>query len=278
MENQKIFSPNSLDDCLNLISRQPEAKLLAGGTDLLVRLKDGLALPPIINLSYIDELKGISVSDDNIRVGALTTFSEIIENDAVEKYANVLKQAAEIIGSPQIRNRATIGGNIANASPAGDSIPPLFVLDAMIEINGERTVPINEFFNGPGKTVLRTGEIISSVVIPKTENMRGAFTRLGQRKSLAISKVSLAALLNIEDGKILEARIALGAVAPTVVRASQTEKFLIGKILNNETILQAQKIICEEVNPISDIRSVAEYRKEMCGELLEQAITELLIL
>jgi len=126
--------------------------------------------------------------------------------------------------------------------------------------------------------VWRTGEIISSVVIPKTENMRGAFTRLGQRKSLAISKVSLAALFKIEGEKITEARIALGAVAPTVVRASQTEKFLIGKILNNETILQAKKIICEEVNPISDIRSIAEYRKEMCGELLEQAIPELLIL
>jgi len=254
----------------------PKAKILAGGTDLLVRLKDEINQHDIIDISHLKELKGISIADDKIKIGALTTFSELIENEIIAENASALVQAAEIVGSPQIRNRGTIGGNIANASPAGDSIPPLLILEAEIEISGKsgaRTVPMRNFFKGPGRTILKKCEIISSVIIPKNKDYRGAFVRLGQRKSLAISKVSLAALFKMKDEKIEEARIALGAVAPTVIRASKTEKFLIGKKLNDETISEAKKIICDEVSPISDIRSIAEYRKEMCGELLEQAIT-----
>ncbi len=278
MSNHKsqIFSPHFIYECLSLMEQFPKAKILAGGTDLLVRLKDEINQHDIIDISHLKELKGINIADDKIKIGALTTFSEIIENEIIAENAGVLVQAAEIVGSPQIRNRGTVGGNIANASPAGDSIPPLLILEAEIEISGKsgaRTVPMRNFFKGPGKTILKKCEIISSVIIPKNKDYRGAFVRLGQRKSLAISKVSLAALFKMKDEKIEEARIALGAVAPTVIRASKTEKFLIGKKLNDETISEAKKIICDEVSPISDIRSIAEYRKEMCGELLEQAIT-----
>ena len=278
MSNHKsqIFSPHFVYECLSLMEQFPKAKILAGGTDLLVRLKDEMNQHDIIDISHLKELKGISIADDKIKISALTTFSELIENEIIAENADVLVQAAEIIGSSQIRNRGTIGGNIANASPAGDSIPPLFVLEAEIEIsgkNGTRIIPIKDFFKGPGRTILKKCEIISSVIIPKNKDYRGAFVRLGQRKSLAISKVSLAALFKVEDERITETRIALGAVAPTVIRASKTEKFLIGKKLNDETISEAEKIICDEVSPISDIRSIAEYRKEMCGELLEQAIT-----
>ncbi|RLD11455.1 MAG: xanthine dehydrogenase family protein subunit M [Chlamydiae bacterium] len=278
MSNHKsqIFSPHFVYECLSLMEQFPKAKILAGGTDLLVRLKDEMNQHDIIDISHLKELKGISIADDKIKISALTTFSELIENEIIAENADVLVQAAEIIGSSQIRNRGTIGGNIANASPAGDSIPPLFVLEAEIETsgkNGTRIIPIKDFFKGPGRTILKKCEIISSVIIPKNKDYRGAFVRLGQRKSLAISKVSLAALFKVEDERITETRIALGAVAPTVIRASKTEKFLIGKKLNDETISEAEKIICDEVSPISDIRSIAEYRKEMCGELLEQAIT-----
>ena len=279
MQNQKTFSPISITECLNLIGLHPDAKLLAGGTDLLVRLKDQTNWPIIIDISHIEEMKGISVGDDKIIIGALTVFSDIAENKIILKNAGVLAQAAEIVGSPQIRNRATIGGNVANASPAGDSIPPLFVLNAKLKIikaGEEKIIPIDSFFQAPGKTILEKNELIASIIIPKNENARGAFSRLGQRKSLAISKVSLAALLKFSDEKVEEARIALGAVAPTVIRAPKTEKFLTGKILDSGTITEAKKIICEEVAPISDIRSTAEYRKEMCGELLEQAIEKLI--
>ncbi len=277
-DKSQIFSPVYVPECLNLLERFPNAKMLAGGTDLLVRLKDEINQPDIIDISHIEEMKGISASNDKIKIGALVTFSEIIESELVAENAGVLVQAAEMIGSPQIRNRGTIGGNIANASPAGDSIPPLFVLEAEIEIAGmnySRTIPIKDFFKGPGKSILTDGEIITAVIIPKMKNWEGAFVRLGQRKALAISKVSLALLLKIKDDKIEEARIALGAVAPTVIRAEKTERCLVGKKFDNDTLLEAKKIICEEVSPISDIRSIAEYRKEMCGVLLEEAFEQL---
>ena len=280
MTNHKpqIFSPVYVPECLNLLGRFPNAKMLAGGTDLLVRLKDEINRPDIIDISHIEEMKGITDLNDKIKIGALVTFSEIIENEIPTANAGVLVQAAKIIGSPQIRNRGTIGGNIANASPAGDTLPPLFVLEAEIEIAGmnySRTIPIKDFFIAPGKSVLTDREIITAVIIPKMKNWDGAFVRLGQREALAISKVSLALLLKIKDDKIEEARIALGAVAPTVIRAIQTEKELKGKRLDN--ISEAIKIIREEVSPISDIRSIAEYRKEMCGVLLEAAAERLKI-
>ncbi len=277
-DKSQIFSPVYVPECLNLLGRFPNAKMLAGGTDLLVRLKDEINQPDIIDISHIEEMKGISASNDKIKIGALVTFSEIIESELVAENAAVIVQAAEMIGSPQIRNRGTIGGNIANASPAGDSIPPLFVLEAEIEIAGmnySRTIPIKDFFKAPGKSILTDGEIITAVIIPKMKKWEGAFVRLGQRKALAISKVSLALLLKIKDDKIEEARIALGAVAPTVIRAEKTERCLVGKKFDNDTLLEAKKIICEEVSPISDIRSIAEYRKEMCGVLLEEAFEQL---
>jgi len=280
MTNDKpqIFSPVYVPECLNLLERFPDAKILAGGTDLLVRLKDEINQPDIIDITHIKELKGISDLDDKVRIGALSTFTEIIESKHMAENAGTLVQAAEMIGSPQIRNRGTIGGNIANASPAGDSLPPLFVLEAEIEIAGmnySRKIPIKDFFKGPGESVLTDGELISAVLIPKMKNLQGAFVRLGQREALAISKVSLALLLKIKDDKIEEARIALGAVAPTVIRAPQTEKKLKGQKKYNSVISEAKKIICEEVSPISDIRSIAEYRKEMCGILLEEAFEQL---
>jgi len=281
MTNHKsqIFSPVYIPECLNLLERFPDAKMLAGGTDLLVHLKDEINKPDIIDISHIEEMKGISDSNDKIKIGALTTFSEIIESELLTENAAVIVQAAEMIGSPQIRNRGTIGGNIANASPAGDSLPPLFVLEAEIEIAGmnySRIIPIKDFFKSPGKSILTDGEIITAVIIPKMKKWDGAFVRLGQREALAISKVSLALLLKIEDDEIKEVRIALGAVAPTVIRAKKTEEFLVGKILDVEIIEKAKKILVNEVTPISDIRSIAEYRKEMCGVLFEKA-AELLI-
>jgi len=142
-------------------------------------------------------------------------------------------------------------------------------------MNYSRKIPIKDFFKGPGESVLTDGELISAVLIPKMKNLQGAFVRLGQREALAISKVSLALLLKIKDDKIEEARIALGAVAPTVIRTPHTEKKLKGQKQDNSVISEAKKMICEEVSPISDIRSIAEYRKEMCGILLEEAFEQL---
>jgi len=174
----------------------------------------------------------------------------------------------------QIRNRATIGGNIANGSPAGDTTPPLYALGAAIEISSvktKRVVPIEKFFIGPGKTVLKTNELITAIKIPRLHN-HGFFMRLATRRALAISKVSVAASLILKKSKVESAKIALGAVAPTVIRASRTETYLIGKELTSEVIEEASGIIKEEARPIDDIRSIAAYRKEMTGVLLARGL------
>ncbi len=269
-------SPKTLKNFFDVKTENPAAKIIAGGTDILVQLKDDFNWPFLIDISQIEELKGISKKSNLIRIGALTTHLEIEKNAILKKNTNVLVQAVKIIGSPQIRNRGTIGGNIANASPAGDTLPPLYVLNAEIELTSEaktRKVPINEFFTGPGKSLIANNEIISAINIPIEENFKnGVFLRLGQREALAISKVSLAVTRNSETN---EFRIALGSVAPTVVRAPETEKLLSENCLNEKIINEAVKTICKEVSPINDIRSEADYRKEMCGVLLKKCLTKI---
>ena len=266
-------SPKTLKDFFKIKSENPTAKIIAGGTDLLVQLNGKFDCPFLIDISQLEQLKGISRKSNFIKIGALTTHTEIEKNKILKKYANVLTQAAFVIGSPQIRNRGTIGGNIANASPAGDTLPPLYILNAEIELTSEsktRKIPINEFFTGPGKSVLANNEIITAINIPIEENLeKGFFLRLGQREALAISKVSIALTTN---SKTNEFRIALGSVAPTVVRAPETEKLLSENSLTEKIINDAVKTICKEVSPISDIRSEAEYRKEMCGVLLKKCL------
>ena len=264
-------SPKTLKDFFKIKSKNPSAKIIAGGTDLIVQLYGKFNYPFLIDISKLEQLKGISKKSNFIKIGALTTHTEIENNIILKKYANVLTQAAKIIGSPQIRNRGTIGGNIANASPAGDTLPPLYVLNAEIELTSEsntRIIPIAEFFIGPGKSIIKNNEIISNINIPIDENLgKGVFLRLGQREALAISKVSIALTIN---SKTNEFRIALGSVAPTVVRAPKTEKLLSENSLNEKNINEAVKTISKEVSPITDIRSDADYRKEMCGVLLKK--------
>ncbi len=277
--NSPTFSPRSIDECFAIRNEHPSAVLLAGGTDVLARLKDSLDWPPLIDISRVEELKGISAGDGHIRVGALTTYTEITHSDIIAQRAGVLAQAAQTVGSPQIRNRGTIGGNLANASPAGDTIPPLYVLDAAIELvseKGSRTIPVTDFFTGPGKTVLQPREMIASVRIPINEGWRGVFVRLGQRAALAISKVSLAVCVKATNGHIDQARISLGAVAPTVIRAPRTEELLAGADLSDDLIKKACEMIREEASPITDIRSVAEYRRDMCGVLLERGLKRII--
>jgi len=269
------FSPKTLKEFFEIKIENPAAKIVAGGTDILVRLKDELDWPMLIDISGIEELKGISKESNSVKIGVLSTHTEIENSEELRKYAEVLVQAAFIIGSPQIRNRGTIGGNIANASPAGDTIPPLYVLNAEIELAssaGTRKMLINEFFTGPGISVLENGEIVSSINIPAEENLKGVFLRLGQREALAISKVSLALVKNTKTN---EYRIALGSVAPTVIHATKTEKLLSGNSLNIKLIDEACETICEEAAPIGDIRSEADYRKEMCGVLLRKALKKM---
>ncbi len=272
-------SPKTLTDALEILSQHHERLyILSGGTDLIVRMQDGVVHPRhLLNLSFISELKEISIENDWLTFGANVTFGDILENDLFQKHAQPLYQAARLMGSPQIRNVATVGGNIANASPAADSVPPLCVLEAEIcleSTNGIRWVRIEHFAQGPGKTIRKPTELLTKIRFPiRPAHWRGGFLRLGQREALAISKVSLAFWGDFSGGTIRTVRLALGAVAPTVVCAPKTQAFLSGKNLTEAVLKEAAALLKTEVQPISDIRSDADYRREMCGVLLKRALS-----
>ncbi|MBA3065988.1 FAD binding domain-containing protein [bacterium] len=248
---------------------------LAGGTDIYVALNDGLLDGAIFcDISSLKGLDKILVKGKNISVGALTVFADIAKSPLIKKYANCLAEAAASVGSPQIRNRATIGGNAANGSPSGDAIPPLYALRAAIKTN-LRTIAIDKFFTGPKKTVLKNNELITELLIPKKNN-RTFFEKIGPRKALAISKVSVAVSLVISGGIILEAGIAFGAVGPTVVRASVTEQFLKGKKPSGNIIIRAASIARGEICPIDDFRSTAKYRRECAAVIISRILKKAL--
>ncbi|MCX7847736.1 MAG: xanthine dehydrogenase family protein subunit M [bacterium] len=273
--NGVAFTPRTCEELFGVWAGQPEARLLAGGTDLLVRLKKVAAWPPLIALERVSELRGIQCVNGWLQIRACSTYCELAEDHFVQAYAPALAEAARDVGAPAIRARGTLGGNLANASPAGDSIPPLYVADALVELRsaaGTREVPITEFFRGPGQTLLQPQELICAVRLPIRRGWREAFVRLGQRAALTIAKVSVAVAVRVERDVVQEARIALGAVAPTVIRAREAEVWLCGRRLDEKTCEAAGAAAARAAEPISDIRSVADYRRAMCAVLVREAL------
>jgi len=260
-----------IKNVLQLKNIRRKVRFLAGGTDIFPLLSDGLLEGEVFcDISSLAGLKKIEAEKNTIFIGALVTFTQIKESKVLAKYAPCLVQSASEMGSPQIRNMATLGGNVANGSPSGDALPPLFVLKARIKTN-RRTVPVEKFFTGPKKTVLKNNELITEIVIAK-EKRFSAFRKLGPRKALAISKVSAAVSFKIEKGAVNDILIALGAVAPTVVRAYKTEKFLSGKKITEKTIKKAAEIVRGEISPISDFRSTGAYRRMAAGILVSRIL------
>ncbi len=249
--------------------------MLAGGTDLLVNMKQRTKEPKYVislknlPLAYIEEARG------GVRIGAATKLRAIEKSILVREKLPVLHEAVKAIGSVQIRNMATLGGNICNASPAADSAPALLVLDAKARIvgpDGEREVPIEGFFLGPGKTCLARGEMLKEVFVPYTPpGYSGAFLKIG-RTSMDIAKINIAVLLKVVDGIVEDCRIALGAVAPTPMRVKRAEEFLRGKELSEEALREAGEIVSQEIRPITDIRATAEWRREVSKVLTRDAI------
>jgi xanthine dehydrogenase FAD-binding subunit len=279
MNTPVTLIPQTLTDALK-VKAGKNVVAVAGGTDILVKLHDRFddPQPKLLVLDHIKALHKIMATKKDIFIGPMVTFSEIEKSDILKTHASQLTEAASLAGSTQIRNRATIGGNLANGSPAGDLIPPLYVLGAVLELSSsklKRLVPIDKFFIGPGKTVLKSNELITAIKIPKATN-HGFFMRLATRRALAISKVSVAASMAIKDNKIDSVRIALGAVAATVIRATRTEELLLGRALSSRLIEDAACIVKEEARPIDDIRSNAIYRKEMVGVLLKRGLESIL--
>ena len=258
--------------------KKNNGQILAGGSDLLVKIEHfGLRTGMIVDVKRIKSLRGITKNDNVIRIGSLTTVTELLESKLLALHAPLLSQSADCFAAIQIRNRSTIGGNICNASPAGDLIPPLYALSAKLKlesVKGIRSVDVIKFFKGPGKTVLKSNEILSEIsfnALPPSST--GKFYKLGQRESMAIATVALAVVYNFNKGKFNDVRIALGAVAPTVIRAYRAEKILEGSSRSEEIVEKAVKMAVSECSPISDVRGSADYRRLMVERLLTELMS-----
>ena len=278
-QNINFHKPESVESASKLLIDNPNAIILAGGTDLVVKFRNGM-LPQITDFVDITGLpfNKIEQKNDHLIIGSGCTMTEVINNPEVKKYFPTLVKAASTVGALQIRNAATIGGNTGNASPAGDTIPALFSLEAkIVATNGQsqREIAIEEFFTGPGKTSLERGEIVEAFKLPLRET-KGAFIKLGERQAHAISKINMAVSKWNSQGNT-EYRVAMGSVAPTVIRCPELEKHLQASNfpLSDENLEKAIELACEAAKPIDDVRSTREYRKKMAGVLIKKALEAL---
>lgn len=266
--------PKSLSELWREMDHRPEALIYAGGTDLLVRLpKEPEKDQGLICLERLQELKRIEQRGEEIFIGAGCTHAQLLNSSLVVKRLTILAQALRVLGSPLIRNAGTIGGNLATASPAGDTLPPLYALGASIEMvspGSARRMPISDFIKGPGQTALRSGEVLSGVSIPMpSDHAIHHFEKIGQRAALAISIASLAALVQLDThGTVISAKLAWGSVGPTVVICRPAEAALEGRHLSRASLKNAAAIVTKAVSPIDDIRASAAYRREVAGNML----------
>ncbi|MEW6732731.1 MAG: xanthine dehydrogenase family protein subunit M [Acidobacteriota bacterium] len=281
MTTTTVYSPHQLAEAYQLLDHHGATiKVLAGGTDLMVLYNSGTPQPALVlDIWRLDELREISQHDTYLKLGALCTYTQLINDQRVRLYAPALIDAARTIGAIQIQNRGTLGGNIVNGSPAGDSLPVLAAFDAEIEIgaaHGIRRVPFNQFYTGYRKTVLAPNELVLNILLPKQqEGELTRFYKVGTRAAQAISKVVMAVRARIDlDKTINSIAIALGSIAPTVIRARATEAAITGNIINAELIETARQQIIAEISPISDIRSTAHYRRVVTGNLIAKFLRE----
>ncbi len=277
----EFFEPSSVEEAINILDKHKEhAAILAGGTDLLVRMKQKRINPKcLVNIKRIAELKAIEQDENIVRIGATATMLEIQRNNLVEKKLPILHEAIASVGSVQIRNMGTLGGNLCRASPSGDSLPPLLVLDAKVNLRdskGTRVVPLDEFFKGPGRTVIKPNEILTEIHVPIPPSGTGMSFLKIKRAGMDLAKVNAAALLTIKDNVVQSCGIALGAVAPTPIRIRKAEASLIGKKATDEKLAEAAQTASEEVRPYAEShrhkRSTAQYRIEVSAVLVGRAL------
>ncbi len=281
MRSFEYYAPGSLKEALSLLeNRGKEAKVLAGGTDLIVQMKDGRACPAVIvDVKKVPELNRLEWNDaKSLYIGAAVPLSKIVTFPPITEKFGILYQGCSSIGSVQLRNRGTVGGNICNAAPSADSAPSLLCLEAkaiVARLRGSRTVPLDSFFRGPGQTALDDNELLLGLEVPAPPTLSsGCYLRHTPRQDMDIAVVGVASYLVFasQKNRCREARIALGAVAPTPVRVPQAEAILAGKILTEKAIEEAAERAAEAARPISDVRGSAEYRKEIVKVLTRRTL------
>ncbi len=280
---QAYHSVSSVSEALKLLNEHgAAARIVAGGTDLIIEMERGARpqLKILIDITRVPGLDSISLEADAMVLGPLVTHNHAVGSDLIRRRALPLAQASWEVGAPQIRNRATIAGNLITASPANDTITPLVALGAEVtlqSVDGERTLALEDFYSGFRQTVLRPNEMLRAIRIsPLTERQRGVFLKLGLRRAQAISVVDVAAVIGRDEvGLVTDARIALGSVAATIVRVPAAENCLIGKALDGETMAECARLASAAVTPIDDVRGSAEYRSEMVAILVRRALRQL---
>lgn len=283
MRDIRAYLPESLSEALDILSREgEEVKVISGGTDIIVQVLEGKKEPlALLDLHRLVALRYLREENGSIRIGPLTTHREVERSPIVRDCAAVLSEAAFIVGSPQIKNLGTIGGNVANASPVADAVPALMVLNAALTLSsrsGERRVPIMEFALGPGKSVLRPDELITDISFAKPGADEISFyERLGQRRLLSISKVGVAFKARVRGGTMSKVEIALGAVAPRVIMAPRAAAHLEGRTYSEKVACEAGRIAEGESTAITDVRSTADYRNKMVGALLMKGLARVML-
>jgi xanthine dehydrogenase FAD-binding subunit len=280
-DTQSYAAPRTLDEAAEIL-RAGKVTIFAGGTDVMPQMKTGkLKLEPtLMNVRHIPELGGISQAQGTVRIGALTTMTELLNSELVRERFHALWQACDHFASDQLRNAGTIGGNICNASPAGDTLVPLLVLDAKVVLTGKpngalvtRIMPLKDFFVAPGRTKREAGELLIAVEMPlPPADFVSEFFKFGTRPALDISTISIG-LAGLQKGKTLSSvRVAFGSVAPAPIRAPQTEAAIEGKALDDAAIEAAVAAAAKEIHPISDVRASDWYRRELVHNILQRML------
>ncbi len=276
------YQPATVAEATGYLSKAPHTtKILAGGTDLIIQLREGAIKPDyILDLGYIPELRGITEAGGRLAIGSMTTFAQIEHNPLIRKYLPVLAQAASLVGSPQIRNTGTIGGNLVNAAPAADTVPALLALDAQAVLTGsrgDREVAVADLLAGINKTHVAGDEIVTHIVLPiPTPSSYSTFVKLGRRKALAIARLNLGLVVSLEDnGVIGKVALALGAVGTTAYRVPQVEEFLSGQHPQPELFAAAGEMISQAVAEKLGARPTANYKSTIAKAAMSRALAQI---
>ena len=276
----KVFFPVSLAELWHVWQQYPHGVVFAGGTDVFVRRRRSGADPDVlIGLERLPEMSYVRQEGTLLRIGATASLEEVRQHPAIAKLT-AFKEALDGFASPPIRHSATIGGNICTASPAADCLPPLYVFDAVVRVDGvagSREVAVDDFFLGPGRTVLQPGEIVTEVTITlPTSSIYTWYRKVGKRRAMAIAVASLAVLASKDAaGRLISLRLAWGSMGPTIVTMPQIEQLLTGRILTTGLIREAASQVAAAVQPIDDLRATASYRQRLAGNMLVSALQDL---
>ncbi|MBQ7133438.1 MAG: xanthine dehydrogenase FAD-binding subunit XdhB [Ruminococcus sp.] len=282
-----LYEAKSVEDAINLRIAHPDAQILAGGSDVLVQIREGKrAGKELISIYMLDEIRGVSLDENGaIRIGSLTSFSHITKNEIIQKYIKVLGEAVDMVGSPQIRNIGTIGGNTCNGVTSADSASTLFALDALVELtgkDGKRIIPISDFYIKAGTVDIHPDEIQTAIIIPKEKyiDYYGHYIKYAMRDALDITTTGCSVNVKLSEDKktFLDVRIAYGVAGPIPMRAKTAEEFIVGKAVTKENIKEFSMQVMGDINPRDSWRASKAFRQHLATELALRAITECITL